>query len=348
MLFDKSNTFYINLDQDTEKRNKMERVFGQENIEISRFSAIYGNNLDKNTINKYFSKKCSKYCLKSIIGCAISHIKLWEKMVKENNDFFLIFEDDVLLTKNFKEHLYNKIKYVPNDWDIIYLGSVVCTDALNKTNNNDSIITTIVESECYILSPFYNSKLINKHIRKTNITLGAYSYIISNKFAKKFLNYIYKEKLKTHIDISLVLYGINIKSNYYELIPYIVRTRATALESNNTSKRPYFLNKILDIFYGDKQKTIAWTLSGSIYQIKNYYINKYIFFYIIINLIARSFGLSFIPLILSFLIILDFLYIKKDFLENTLYILMDLFLIIGSYNLPSIKTILKTIPPYLL
>ena len=46
-----------------------------------------------------------------VIGCALTHLKLWNELVAdETNNYYLIFEDDITLTKNkFNERL-NELK----------------------------------------------------------------------------------------------------------------------------------------------------------------------------------------------------------------------------------------------
>lgn len=43
---------------------------------------------------------------KGVIGCALSHIHLWNKLINDKeNDFYIILEDDITFCDNFKKYL---------------------------------------------------------------------------------------------------------------------------------------------------------------------------------------------------------------------------------------------------
>ena len=43
---------------------------------------------------------------KGVMGCALSHIHLWNNLINDkDNDFYVIFEDDIVFCNNFKKHL---------------------------------------------------------------------------------------------------------------------------------------------------------------------------------------------------------------------------------------------------
>ena len=56
------------------------------------------------------------------IACFISHFSLWKKLKNESGEVFLIFEDDCMVLPNFKNNLNNIYKFVPTDWDMLWLG----------------------------------------------------------------------------------------------------------------------------------------------------------------------------------------------------------------------------------
>lgn len=56
------------------------------------------------------------------IGCYLSHVKIWENMLKNNLDTILIFEDDARPPPNIMFAIDKIISDMPKDWDIILLG----------------------------------------------------------------------------------------------------------------------------------------------------------------------------------------------------------------------------------
>jgi len=111
------------------------------------------------------------------ISVALHHIECYKRIVKENIDYALIVEDDIVVCNNFREILESYINELPSDWDMLFIGDGC---GLHIDNN--------------LLIP-------NKHIyKKNNVNNGRIhegatrcldSYLISNKCA-----IIITEKLK--------------------------------------------------------------------------------------------------------------------------------------------------------
>jgi glycosyl transferase family 25 len=53
-------------------------------------------------------------------GCAISHLRIWKKMVNENIPVAMIFEDDALFNENFLSFMDTLI--LPEKFNVIYFG----------------------------------------------------------------------------------------------------------------------------------------------------------------------------------------------------------------------------------
>ena len=98
-------------------------------------------------------------------GCGLSHLNLWEKIVKENLNYLTIFEDDALPEPNFKQIAKTWYDLTPKNIDICYLGSISWE--------------------------FEHSHIWGKHITH-NSTFCTHAYIITNNGAKKALE-LYKQ-----------------------------------------------------------------------------------------------------------------------------------------------------------
>tara|TARA_Y100000389_G_scaffold83399_1_gene79956 strand:+ start:8904 stop:9677 length:774 start_codon:yes stop_codon:yes gene_type:complete len=126
--------YYINLDVSTDRRKFMEDQFQKLNIQnFERISAI-----SKNTVNsfahpddlidgKYIcdpteEKKYFKDCPNCCIERAVlqSHLKAIERGYENGDDYFVIFEDDTVISYDIN---YNELieKYAPKDWECIQL-----------------------------------------------------------------------------------------------------------------------------------------------------------------------------------------------------------------------------------
>jgi GR25 family glycosyltransferase involved in LPS biosynthesis len=179
--FDK--IFCINLKRRTDRLFQSMNELDKHGIYIEREEAVDGNEIESK--NEWMSS--------SRIACCLSHMNILKKMIENNWEKVLIFEDDIKLSDNFKLDFLNKINNVP-DYDILYL-----------CGNNPQ-----------------NLKMINKDVAKIDQTLSCVAYAVSLNFAKKILPEI--EKLNDPID---VIYSKNsFKFNYYIFNPYLSTQRA--------------------------------------------------------------------------------------------------------------------------
>ena len=116
------------------------------------------------------------------------HINTYKKIMNSDYKYNLIFEDDVILNENFNEILYKGLKQLPNNYDMLFIGS-----GANLHIPKSMIIP--------------NKLIYKKSIEPTSwggngATRCCDSYLVSKKCAKKLINYISK-LLDTEIDLPL-------------------------------------------------------------------------------------------------------------------------------------------------
>jgi len=144
-----------------------------ENIRNNFLKSIE-NNLQKTNNYPYFSFNNFK---KGELGVFISNIIIWKKMIDENIDKAIIFEDDCIFTSDFENKLKNVLDDLPTEFNIIWLGGKTVENYSSNEN------TQISEYICI---------LNEKH------PYGAFTYLLSLEGAKKLYNYahnIFKGKL---------------------------------------------------------------------------------------------------------------------------------------------------------
>lgn len=99
--------FVINLDRSPERLEQMAMQLKNIGLDFERISAVDGNAQTDEFLNKYYSSKLNrkKYYAplkKAEIGCYISHLKACEKIVRDNLDYAIILEDDIILEPYFE------------------------------------------------------------------------------------------------------------------------------------------------------------------------------------------------------------------------------------------------------
>jgi len=97
--------YYINLDKSTERRDFMEKQFQKLDIPITRFSAVYGKELEKDFLKKEKKKHQIlahfPFPNDGEIGICHTHFKLWKLIANQPEDFSIVLEDDALLHEDF-------------------------------------------------------------------------------------------------------------------------------------------------------------------------------------------------------------------------------------------------------
>lgn len=58
------------------------------------------------------------------IGLNLSYWALWQHLLYENHNEFLIFEDDVIVCNNFQEEFDQCKIGLPTDWQFVYIGHI--------------------------------------------------------------------------------------------------------------------------------------------------------------------------------------------------------------------------------
>ncbi len=101
--------YYINLDKSVKRRDFMENQFKKLNIPITRITATYGKDLDKEVLKK---EKAKHNILAHFpfpndgeIGICLTHFKLWEFLSKQPEDFSIVLEDDAQVHEDFFKDL---------------------------------------------------------------------------------------------------------------------------------------------------------------------------------------------------------------------------------------------------
>jgi len=177
-----SGCYYINLDRSVERKEYMEDMFKKENINCERFSAIDGNN---------YAHLCDNLKIPiTALGCKLSHLELLKKVKK--NGWTIIFEDDINLNLNAKEHILKIISSLPSSAELVLFGTSPRKIVLN--------ICT------------FNFKKYNDFVWQTDNNLScAHAYAITYEGAQKWIEVIEKNLC----DISFDMHEKNIKPIYF-------------------------------------------------------------------------------------------------------------------------------------
>jgi GR25 family glycosyltransferase involved in LPS biosynthesis len=195
-----------------------------QNDPLIKFNAIDGSLLDVNNIpltdlarnelkqldNSGFRTKHYQLT-KGAIGCYLSHVKLWEHILKTNTEYALVFEDDAKIPKRIKKIIDKQLKYIPSDWDIILFGHM-CTECIAYKNYYS--VNRFMLTHCYLIKRtaiikimetntlFPISQQIDSHLSELTSILNIYA---TNDAANKV------KQFSSRTDIQAPLYDKNSK-----------------------------------------------------------------------------------------------------------------------------------------
>ncbi len=98
--------FLINLEKNAERLSFMKEQFDSAGVEFERINAIYGKTLSGAERKRGFSSMRSLVAMRrrlsdGELGCAMSHVLAYRKMVEESIPAACIFEDDVSIGGRF-------------------------------------------------------------------------------------------------------------------------------------------------------------------------------------------------------------------------------------------------------
>jgi GR25 family glycosyltransferase involved in LPS biosynthesis len=82
------------------------------------------------------------------IGCYLSHVKVWEYILRNKEDNVLIFEDDAETPSDLKNQINTYMESIPEDWDIVLFG-FICSKCIKFAKYNR--VEEFMLTHCYMI-----------------------------------------------------------------------------------------------------------------------------------------------------------------------------------------------------
>lgn len=128
--------FLINLKRDKERKKFCIDQFKRFGVKYEIFEAYDGSALSRNNLSKYSSKLTFKTEKRDLaydeIGCSLSHLQIYKKIVREKISKSLILEDDIIIHKK----LFNIINKIPNNVEFINFKSDAKQEKIEMLDKN--------------------------------------------------------------------------------------------------------------------------------------------------------------------------------------------------------------------
>jgi len=214
--------YLINMDSDTDRLAWMLSQVDKLPGELIRISAVNGKKLTEEQIRSNTSGPCAEFCTRSMIGCYLSHVKVWEEIIKNGDDMAIVLEDDAELIPNFSQELSKILKEFADkqqEFQYINLG-VGVIDAIDVFADRGEFET--------VYKPIYSFLM--------------HCYLITAKGAATLLKH---SKAEWHVDMvvpkvlatdGMVLYASK----------KVLATQSTRFDSSQSADFPVLFSKLLN------------------------------------------------------------------------------------------------------
>jgi GR25 family glycosyltransferase involved in LPS biosynthesis len=170
----KLKTFVINLDRRQDRWEMFQEHKEPRFLDYERFSAVDGSKLKPNKQLQRIFQGNDYNMAQGMVGCAMSHLKLFIQLINSDYDAYVIFEDDIKFCNEFEIKFNKIIGTLPGDFDFCYLG-------YHLRDKNNSFYTGNTSP----IAERWNTEKI------FSVSLGGtYGYIVSKKGAQNFLNLV--------------------------------------------------------------------------------------------------------------------------------------------------------------
>jgi GR25 family glycosyltransferase involved in LPS biosynthesis len=266
-------TVVINLPRYASRREQTIKELSSKNVKFSWIDAVDGMELTQSELSEFCTPLARWFMTPGMIGCFLSHRRCWEECARSGEDL-LIFEDDVILAKNFRKIVTvarkrcNETDLV-GKWDVLLLGAMGCVHPHRKYGLNivpclvGGIKTWRKSHHVADLDLHENNKVSRRpcFIHVPMCPYGAHAYLITPKGAEKLLKVC--PRASYHVDI--VAWGRK-ELNILAIHPLI----ASQINSDTTiGGLVHLWKKVMPTWTGDSYTgfELGWALSGPLLRL---------------------------------------------------------------------------------
>lgn len=279
--------FCINLDRSKDRWLKIkDQELTLNGPKIERIPAVDGSIMDKGELIKQnkITPLCYNICSAGMIGCWLSHLKIWKKIVNEKIPLSVVIEDDAEFPTDYKNKIKNLMPFIPENADIVLLG---CAAGCRESED-----LNLLEKSLGLLYKPRDFATINQEIIIPRMFIGSYAYLITFQGAQKCINLFSKAHYHIDHEISrnpnINLYAVRKKDEWFKTTAF---SNSSTLNGNNESyqKETKFL---------DNDFSLQWLINAPIAElpygitINAWLIMKIIFIILIFLLLKYSFTKS--------------------------------------------------------
>jgi len=212
--------YVINLDRRKDRLDKFKETHKNIKDRVYLWKAVDGRTLTltPELVNCFRNNDFN--WKKSVMGCALSHLGLWEKLANDKlAKSYLIMEDDAVLFEKWILRWMTAAKHIPADADVIYLGGILPP--------NKAAFPQVAE----VVNEYFGRVAPNTLYSTTPrryFHFCNYAYVLTQQGARKLIKLVKEKGIFTSGDHMIVNHGDNLL-NIYFTVPLL----ATCFQEND-------------------------------------------------------------------------------------------------------------------
>lgn len=270
-------TFVINLERSKDRMAFMKSQLKAHGIHYERIEAVDGSKLSSDEKTKHVTPFCRKLCTPSMMGCALSHIRLWRKCLDEGYDRVMVMEDDAELTPGFVKGVRTALSNVPRDFDVLLCG---CHFLCNKDRKYPFFLEL---TRLLVPTPLRSDTRTWGNVFVPESFAGTHCYIVSRQGCEKLLKAI--PRANFHIDLEMNHSSLNV----YAVSPDLAFQRDMSMSTIASYEFPKTLGPALGRWKDDKRVPYSYYMSSPFAQIGGHKINAWTVVFLVLGIMhART------------------------------------------------------------
>jgi glycosyl transferase family 25 len=226
--------YIINLKRSVERRNCIVDHLTGLGVDFQIIEAVDGSAisdaemLDRNKTGIWKDGSRTRYMFKGDIGCVLSHLKIYQKMIDEGIGTVCILEDDIECRKELRDFL-NTENLMTSEWDLLYLG--------HHTQYSEKEAWSIKKEKLRI-GGFSLGEPVE-------LPRGSYGYLIKKEAAEKIMRNVYPVRMSQDCYIgNSPAIGIRVRLLSPPVISHIYSLESTISQNENVVYTRTFIESI--------------------------------------------------------------------------------------------------------
>ncbi len=229
-MIEEFKIYIVNLKKDKNRRENIIREVEKQNLtNYEIIDAVDGNKLNQNELdvatfrNKKHVNPWNSKMSPTQIGCALSHIKVYENFIKTEFEVALILEDDAIFVRDFNNNLKQFILK-----NFKFRKQIVLLSELKEFHNK-------------ALESTDNYEIVN-----VSNAFFTHAYMINKEAAKSIISFNYP--VKTIAD-NFVFFKIYCNIKITGLNPFLIdqdkKSFKTTIKSEETTKKKFLMRRTI-------------------------------------------------------------------------------------------------------